>query len=280
MAVFPWGHGKFAVDEPVLFIAFLTVTAGEAERIGFQPLLFGKLHVKGSLSGNHNGACHPEAIAFHPEGVISHGQIQPAVTVVGPHLAVGIFGSDGDAGEIGGRINPVSVVEGDSMLFTNQELFIFPDGGVQVVGQGSGVIRTASCKIHLCRIVFCLGGFADIILFFQIVCHRRHQLEQTNTGLAVRRRPLAETEMSHRCSRNRKVITAILITAGKVSCNAINRSDLSLVHTSESMTAVFQRLTQGLSLGVGNVFRGHHQLAASFYHQHKLPCLLCRLRIG
>ena len=197
MAVFPWGHGKFAVDEPVLFIAFLTVTAGEAERIGFQPMLFRKLHGKGSISGNHDRACHPEAIAFHLEGVISHRQIQPAVTVVGPHLAVGVFGGDGDAREIGGRINPVSVVEGDSMLFTNQDLLIFPDGGVQVMGQGSGIVRTASCKIRLCRIVFCLGGFADIILFFQIVCHRRHQLEQTGTGLTVRRRPLAEAEMGH-----------------------------------------------------------------------------------
>ena len=82
--------------------------------------------------------------------------------------------------------------------------------------------------------------------------------------------------MGHRRSRDRQIIAAILVTAGIISGNTVNGSDLTLFKTCEGVSAVLQRLTQSLAFRIGNVLRCNHQFPTCFHRQHEDTCaLLC-----
>ena len=270
----PLAYFQLTVYKTLFFVVIFTVSAGEAERIQLQPEIIGKFHGHRLITANRYRTLHPESILLDTESIFTHRQIQSAITLIGPHFSIRVLSHNGYAMIIGSGIGFAAVGKADRILGSRQCRFIILNRFIQVAGEHFGILMASANEVLLGSIVFRLGCLADILLLLQIVRHNGHQLKQSFAGLAFGRRPLAEAEMGHRGSRDRQVIAAILVTAGIISGNTVNGSDLTLFKAGEGVSAVLQRLTQSLALGIGNVLRRDNQLSTGFHRQHEDTCRL------
>ena len=276
----PLAYFQLTVYKPLFLVVIFAVGTGEAERIPLQPEIIGKLHGHRLISANRYRTLHPEAVLLDAEGIFTGRQFQSSVTLIGPHFSVRVLSHNGHTGIIGSGIGFAAIGKADSILGSCQCGFIILNCFIQVAGQHFSILAAGANKVLLGSIVFCFGCFTDILFLLLVVCHGSHQQEQTFGGLTFGRRPLTEAEMGHRRSRDRKVIAAILVTAGVVTGNTVNGCDLALLKTCKGMAAAFQCLTQSLTLGIGNVLRCDHQFSTGFHRQHKDTCRFCRLCSG
>ena len=159
-------------------------------------------------------------------------------------------------------------------MLTSQSVLIALDSGVQLLGQKQGRCAVQTHELRECGVIFRFGSGAYICGLCGVIRHGGHQFCQALAGFGIR--VLTEPIMGDLGGGSIQIEAAQLVGAGVVAAHTVDLHDPVILQTDEFMACFQQGLTDGIAVGIRNIFRSDDQLTAGLHHQNKAAFLQCR----